>query len=66
MSDQYGTVPVRRPLSVPEIVEQADSIDYTPDVSLKHWVGAAERLYREVRLRISRRLPSSIPVRAVR
>lgn len=51
---------------MPEIVEQADSIDYTPDVSLKHWVGAAERLYREVRSRISRRLPSSIPVRAVR
>lgn len=53
MSDQYGTVPVRRPLSVPEIVEQADSIDYTPDVSLKHWVGAAERLYREGQIYMS-------------
>lgn len=39
--------PRRRPLTIPEIVEQADQFDFNTNISLKHWVGAAETLYRE-------------------
>ncbi|EHA53371.1 hypothetical protein MCOR27_000827 [Pyricularia oryzae] len=39
--------PRRPPLTIAQIVEQADQFEFNINIHLKHWVGAAETLYRE-------------------